>query len=80
MNWKKVTFVAALTIAMSVIVGCGEQKDPRISDDQAAWNKQQYLQAKYGGGSNSNTVTEVRYVTVTNTKTNTVSNTATSSN
>ena len=69
MKLKNLPFVAVLTVAMALIVGCGDQKDPRLSDADVAYMKQKRLQEMYGGSSSTTTVTTVQYVTITNTTT-----------
>ena len=70
MKLKNLPFLAALVIAVAFVVGCGDQKDPRLSDADIAYMKQQRLLQMYGGGTTTTgTSTVVQYVTITNTTT-----------
>jgi hypothetical protein len=70
MKRKELPFIAAALLATALIVGCGDQKDPRLSDADIAYMKQQRLIQMYGGNTTStSTSTVVQYVTITNTTT-----------
>lgn len=67
MKLKNLPFVVGLTLATAFIVGCGDEKDPRLSDADVMYIKQQRLQQQYGTAGGTTTV--VSTVTVTTNKT-----------
>jgi hypothetical protein len=72
MKLKTLPFLAVFFVATAFVVGCGDQKDPRLSDADIAYMKQQRLAQMYGGTSatgSTATSTVMQYVTITNTTT-----------
>lgn len=70
MKVSQIPLFALLLVATGLIVGCGDQTDPRLSNEDIAYLKQKRLQEMYGTGSTVTTTnTQVSYVTVQNTTT-----------
>lgn len=73
MKNRKFALSAILGCATALIlgVGCGDEKDPRLSKADVKYLKEQRLKEQYGSGTTTVTVTTtssvVSYVTVTNT-------------
>lgn len=57
-------FLIAFLTATLFVVGCGEQRDSRLSDADIAYLKQQRLMQMYGGTVTTITSTTVQYVTI----------------
>lgn len=69
MKLKSLPFLAAFFVATAFVVGCGDQKDSRLSDADVAYLKQQRINQLYGSSTTTSTSTVVQYVTITNTTT-----------
>jgi hypothetical protein len=71
MNLKTLPFFAIMFVATAIVVGCGPQNDPRLSDADIAYMKQQRLSQASGNSAGTTTATStvVNYVTITNTTT-----------
>ncbi len=65
MNTKKWTFVLGMTTACLLVVACGEDTDPRISDQEAAWLRQQAGQGTTVTQTQTQTQTQTTTVTIT---------------